>query len=192
MCKIRFYASIFVALVCVTSFLSCDNDDDDSDGNNCLACLYSYHELNSKCTIDGESYHTGTSMAQFRGDTRGSFMNIYIHKDSGGLKPASYHNIDLTISPSTGPSIHYIQVGQSLQLSNGIDKIDYWYDTVDLFNIDFNKDTKVSYKQYISGTVTCTKKIGTETTLTFNNVVLRNSDNETKVTINGTFVCDEF
>lgn len=121
-----------------------------------------------------------------------SFMNIYIHKDGGGLKPASYHNIDLTISPSTGPSIHYIQVGQSLQLSNGIDKIDYWYDTVDLFNIDFNKDTKVSYKQYISGTVTCTKKIGTETTLTFNNVVLKNSDNETKVTINGTFVCDEF
>lgn len=180
--QLKFLFSLFFVGVTALSLASCGGDDDDF-GGNCEIC--SYHTLNSKCTINGQGFHCSTSMAQFLGNTRGSYLNIHMHKDGGLLDISDSHNIDLTISASTGPSIDDIQVGQSLQL-DGNDRISYFYSTgvISLEHVDFDR--------YISGSVTCTSKNGSETTLTFKNVVLQNKKNDEKVTINGTFICDQF
>ena len=177
--QLKFLLSLFFVGVTALSLASCSSDDDDDFGGNCEIC--SYHTLNSKCTINGQGFHCSTSMAQFLSNTRGSYLNIHIHQDDGGVM--DYHNIDLTISATTGPSIDDSKQGQSLQFDNGTDKIVYFYD---------KNYKQVTYDKYISGTVTCTKKNGTETTLSFSNVVVQNEKDGTKVTINGTFVCDQY
>lgn len=67
-------------------------------------------------------------------------------------------------------------------------QIMYFYDTG---GVSIHHE-QVTFDRYISGTVTCTKKNGTESVLTFKNVVLQNRKDDTKVTIDGTFVCDEY
>lgn len=179
--QLRNLLSFFLFCVLTISLASCGNDD---LGGNCEIC--SYTTLNSKCTVSGLSFHSGTSMAQFLSSKRGSYLNIHMHKDGGDV--LDFHNIDLTISAITGPSIDDIQVGQSLQFADGTDGIMYFYDTG---GVSIHHE-QVTFDRYISGTVTCTKKNGTESVLTFKNVVLQNRKDDTKVTIDGTFVCDEF
>lgn len=180
--QLKFLLSLFFVGVTALSLASCSSDDDDDFGGNCEIC--SYHTLNSKCTINGQGFHCSTSMAQFLSYARGSYLEIQVHQDNGGAM--DYHNIGLNISTTTGPSIDNIKEGQSLKFDNGTDKIMCWYT-----NYKDNYE-EVTYSKYISGTVTCTKKNGTETTLSFSNVVVQNEKDGTKETINGTFICDQY
>lgn len=179
--KLKSYFLLLWVGVLAFSYASCGGDDDFEN-----ACDLCSHTINSKCTINNESFHTGTSMAQFLSNSRGSYLNIHLHKDGGDV--LDFHDIDLSISSTTGPTIDDLQVGESLQLSNGTDGIKYFYDTEQL---SMNQK-QVTYSKYVSGSITCTKKNGTETILTFKNVVLQNSKDNSQVTINGTFVCDQY
>lgn len=174
---------------CAATLTSCsksgdNNDSGDGNGGGTTTCLIcSWREsLNSFCTINGVRYHTGTSSPQYLGTERGSYMDTELHKDNGTIAIADFYNVVINLSKASGSSINNVTVGQKLLLENGTDKVHVW------FNEDIGKQK--TYDKYISGSITCTAKNGSLTTLTLSDIVLENKKDNSQVTVNGSLIYD--
>ena len=169
---------------------SCSKSDDNGSGDgtggditSCLICSYK-ESLNSFLIVNGVRYHTGTSSTQYLGTERGSYMDTQLHKDNGSIAVTDYFNVAVTLSKQSGSSIDNVTVGQKLLLESGIDKVQAWHSE------DIGKE--ITYGKYISGSITCTAKSGTLTTLAFSDVVLENTKDNSQVTINGSLIYEEY
>ena len=174
-------------LLCCTAPILASCGDDDDTGKSKVTCdICSYEVLNSQCTIAGESYHCGTTYAQVMSNNKGTNLILQVHKDGGSVNIYDYRNIRLWISPASGPSLDDMTKGQTLDFTDGTDQISLYY------NASMSSAVQTTYNKYVSGTVSCTAKSGTTTILTFKDVVLQHTSDGTKITINGTFVCDQY
>ena len=109
-------------------------------------------------------------------------METQLHKDNGGIAVTDYFNVAVNLSKQSGSSIDNVTVGQKLLLESGTDKIQAWYSE------DIGKE--ITYGKYISGSITCTAKSGSQVTLTLSDLVLENTKDNTRVTVSGSLVYD--
>ncbi len=178
-------AAVLLLLSCTATLSSCSKDDDNDSGSvsetSCTYCAWR-ESLNSFCTINGVRYHTGTTSPQYLGTERGSYMTTNLHKDNGTLAISDFYNVDINLSQSSGSSINNMTVGQKLLLENGTDKVQV------RFCEDIGKEK--SHDKYISGSITCTAKSGSLVTLTLSDVVLENTSDNSRVTVNGYLIYD--
>lgn len=184
-----FFAAALLILSSTVALTSCSKDDNndsgdgngDNNGTTCLIC-YWRESLNSFCTINGVRFHTGTTSPQYLGTNRGSYMTTELHKDNGTMALADFYYVVINLSKTSGPSINDVKVGQKLLLENGTDKVQVW------FKEDIGKDK--TYDEFVSGSISCTAKNGSLVTLTLSNVVLKNTKDNTQVTVNGYLIYD--
>ena len=171
-----------VAVLAVATMLSLCSKKDDFEKVSCEFCSY-LGTLNGRCSINGETFHAGTGGSQYLSETRGSYLDMQIHKDGGAFEDGDHRAIDLNLSGTTGPSINDLKVGQTIQLADGTDRMSLFWT---------KNYTQVTYSKYVSGMVTCTAKNGKEITLTFTDLVLKNKkDDKDEVKINGYLVVSE-
>ncbi len=177
-------AAVLLLLSCTATLSSCSKDDDDSGSGSETSCIYcAWREsLNSFCTINGVRYHTGTTSPQYLSTERGSYMTTELHKDNGTLAISDTYHVVINLSKSSGSSINNVTVGQKLLLENGTDKVQVW------FNEDIGKEKH--YSKYISGSISCTAKSGSLVTLTLSDVVLENTSDNSRVSVNGSLIYD--
>lgn len=185
-----YFAAVLLILGGAAMVASCSKDDDNDAGDgtgdgitSCSICSYK-ESINSFLTVNGVRYHTGTSSTQYLGTERGSYMDTQLHKDNGGIALADYFNVVVNLSKQSGSSIDNVKVGQKLLLESGTDKMNAWVQT--------GVGEYTRYEKYVSGSISCTAKSGTLTTLTFSDVVLENKSDNTRITINGALIYEEY
>ncbi len=178
-------AAVLLLLSCTATLSSCSKDDDNDSGSgsetSCIYCAWR-ESLNSFCTINGARYHTGTTSPQYLGTERGSYMTTELHRDNGTVAISDFYHVVISLSKNSGSSINNVMVGQKLLLENGTDKVKVW------FSEDIVKEKH--YDKYISGSISCTAKSGSLVTLTLSDVVLENTSDNSRVTVNGSLIYD--
>ncbi len=188
----KYLISIFAMsmAVCSLALTGCSSGDDETGdgtgGGGTTSCDYCYKKepLNSFLVINGVRYHTGTSSTQYLGTERGSYMDTQLHRDNGAAALTDWYDVVVNLSKQSGSSIDNVTVGQKLLLENGTDKVHAWFQT--------GVGEYTRYETYVSGSISCTAKSGTLTTLTFTDVVLKNKSDNTSITVNGSLVYEEY